>query len=342
MRGMHRRDFLSRSAGALAAAGAAPAAAAGEAAPLRIQTVLGPIAASEAGLTLPHEHLFSRFGMGPRERPEYELERLRANMTPYLRYLHALGCRTVMDCTTAYFGRHVGLLEELSTASGIHVVTNTGYYGAADDRYVPPHAHSESADALASRWVAEWRDGIDASAVRPGFIKTGIDRGPLSPIDRKLVVAAARTHRETGLTIACHTGDNPEAAIEQLAILKAEAVSPRAWIWVHAHAVKDVAALLRAAEQGAWIELDGLDADSFEPHLLRVLDLRARGVLGQVLLSHDGDGHPATGRVPRSFDLLLTTFRHALRERGLGAEEVRRLLVDNPREAFAIRVRRAA
>jgi phosphotriesterase-related protein len=339
MRGMQRRDFLARStAGALAVVGTRAVDAA-EPEPLRIQTVLGPVAAADAGLTFPHEHVFSRFGLDPAERPDYELEQVRGSMVPYLRYLHALGCRTVMDCTAAYFGRHVGLLEELSKASGLHLVTNTGYYGAADDRYVPAHAHAESADQLAARWLAEWTKGIDGTGIRPGFIKTGIDKGPLSAIDRKLVVAAARTHRDSGLTIACHTGDNPEAALEQLAILKAEAVSPRAWIWVHAHAVEDVAALVHAAGKGAWIELDGLAADSFEAHLRRVLDLRARGFLGQVLLSHDGDGHPATGRVPRDFHLLLTTFRYALRDRGLGPDEVRRLLVDNPREAFAVRVR---
>ena len=341
MRTMERREFLARSAaGALAAAFPARAGTAEEAVPLAIQTVLGEVPAADAGVTFPHEHLFSRFGMEPQERHDYELEELRGNLVPYLRYLHALGCRTVMDCTAAYFGREVRLLEELSKASGLRVVTNTGYYGAADDRYVPAHAHAESADELAARWLAEWTGGIGGTAIRPGFIKTGIDRGPLSAIDRKLVVAAARTHRESGLTIAGHTADNPEAAFEQLAVLKAEGVSPRAWIWVHAHAVKDVAALVRAAEAGAWIELDGLAPDSFEAHLDRLLDLRGRGLLGQVLLSHDGDGHPAPGRVPRDFHLLLTTFRHALRDRGLGEEEVLRLLVDNPREAFAVRVRR--
>lgn len=338
---MDRRDFLASSlaaaAGGLGAPrGAAPSPGDGPS----LVTVRGPVPAAEAGITLPHEHLFSRFGLEARERHEYETERLRANLVPYLRFLRALGCRTIADCTTAYFGRDVRLLRELSEASGVHVLANTGYYGAADDRYVPPHARSESADELARRWLAEWRDGIDGTGIRPGFVKTGVDRGPLSEIDRKLVVAAARTHRESGLTIACHTGDNPEAALEQLSILKAEGVSPRAWIWVHAHSVKDVAALVRAAEAGAWLELDGLSADTFEAHLERLLDLRGRGLLRQVLLSHDGNGHPAPGRVPRDFHLLLTAFRHALADRGLGPDEVEQLLVRNPGEALAVRVRR--
>ena len=306
---------------------------------LRIQTVTGSIPAAEAGLSLPHEHLFSRFGMEPRLHHDYELGQLRANLVPYLRYLHGLGCRTLFDCTTAYFGRDVRLLRELSAASGVRVVANTGYYGAADDRYVPAHAFSESADQLAARWLAEWRDGIDDTGIRPGFVKTGVDKGPLSEIDRKLLTAAARTHRVSGLTIACHTGDNSEAAFEQLTILKSEGVSPSAWVWVHAHSVKDREALARAAAEGAWIELDGLSPESFDTHLARVLELRELGFLGRTLLSHDGNGHPATGRVPRPFDLLLTTLRYALEAKGLSRDELARLLVANPRDAFAVRVR---
>ena len=119
------------------------------------------------------------------------------------------------------------------SATGLHILTNTGYYGAANDNYVPRHAYEESADQLAGRWVKEWSDGIEGTGIRPGFIKTGVDAGPLSAIDRKLVQAAARTHARTGLTIASHTG-NTHAALEQFEILAQEHVRPEAFIWVHA------------------------------------------------------------------------------------------------------------
>ena len=86
-------------------------------------------------------------------------------------------------------------------------MTNTGYYGAADDKFVPAHAYVETAGQLADRFIAESRDGIEGTGIRPGFLKVGVDRGQLSSIDRKLVVAAARCHLTTGLTIAAHTGD---------------------------------------------------------------------------------------------------------------------------------------
>ena len=52
--------------------------------------------------------------------------------------------------------------------------------------------------------------------MRPGFIKTGVDPGPLSPIDRKLIEAAVICHGQTGLRIHCHTGDG-RAAMDILA-----------------------------------------------------------------------------------------------------------------------------
>lgn len=299
-----------------------------------VQTVTGPVHPTGLGITLSHEHLFSRFGEPPAESPAYPEAHLLAMVRPYLVYLRALGVQTIVDCTAVGFGRAPRLLLELSRASGVQILTNTGVYGAADDRYVPDWARTGSADALAARWTREYVEGIGDSGVRPGFIKIGVDAGPLSAIDRTLVVAAARTHRQTGLTIASHTGGNPDAAGEQLALLRAEGVAPPAWIWVHANACPDDAALWRAGAQGAWLGFDGLSATTYDRHLALVREAKARRLLGRVLLSHDGNSFPAPGRIPRPYDLLLTSFRYRLLDEGLTRDEVEQLLVGNPREAW--------
>jgi predicted metal-dependent phosphotriesterase family hydrolase len=72
-----------------------------------------------------------------------------------------------------------------------------------------------------------------------------------------------------------------------------------------------------------------------------VLEAKRRGVLGRVLLSHDGNSWPASGRLPRDYDLLLTSGRRRLRQEGLSDAELAQLLVDNPREALTPRVRQA-
>lgn len=310
--------------------------------PGTVQTVTGPVPQAALGITLSHEHLFSRFGEPPTEWPVYPEAHLLDMVRPYLVYLRALGVQTIVDCTAAWFGRAPHLLLELSRASGVQILTNTGIYGAADDRYVPAYARTASADDLAARWTREYNDGIGDTGIRPGFIKIGVDAGPLSSIDRTLVVAAARTHRQTGLTIACHTGNNPESAREQLAILRTEGVHASAWIWVHANSCTDDAALWRAGEAGAWLGFDGLSATTYDRHLALVREAKARGLLGRVLLSHDGNSFPAPGRIPRPYDVLLTSFRFRLTDEGFTRDDVDQMLLRNPRDAWGGGVRQLA
>ena len=302
-------------------------------------TVRGPIMPEAVGVMLPHEHLMSTFGAEPSLHPRYDEADLLQAVLPRLRTLKGLGAQTVADATAAYFGRDPALLRRLSEASGLHLLTNTGYYGAADDRYVPAHAYEESADELAARWLDEWRHGIGETDVRPGFIKIGVDAGPLSDVDAKLVRAAARLHLASGLTVAVHTGDNAEAVREQLAVLEEEGVAPTAWIWVHAHKVARAEDLLPAAEAGAWIELDGLSAEAVPHHLALVQAMKEEGFLGQVLLSHDGNSYRGGGKPPRPYDALFTHFLPALAETGFTNVEMRTLTVENPARAFTVRVR---
>lgn len=305
-----------------------------------VLTVRGPVTPAALGVMLAHEHLFSNFGEDPAEPPLYDKGALLAAVVPYAESLKKLGCAAIVDATTAYFGREPMLLRDISIRTGIHILTNTGYYGAANDRYVPKHAFAESADQLAARWLKEFRDGIGNTGVRPGFIKLGVDPGPLSEIDRKLVTAAARTHKESGLAIAVHTGDNAAAANGQLAILKAEKISPEAWIWVHAQSCKDAETLKTVAARGAWISLDGLAADTLERHLECVLLMQRWGRLKQVLLSHDGNSFRAGGRRPmKAYSALFTDFIPMLRKNGFTDAQIREMTVDNPARAYTIRVR---
>lgn len=262
-------------------------------------------------------------------------------VVPYLRTVKAFGCTALADSTAARFGRAPALLSQISRQTGIHLLTNTGYYGAANDRYVPPQAFEQTVDQIAALWLKEWRDGIGGTGVRPGFLKIGIDEGPLAAIDRKLVEAAGRAHLASGLTIAIHTGDNADAAQTQLALLREAAVSPHAWVWVHAQAVKDEKSLLWAAEQGAWLSFDGIGVSSVDRHLELVQLMRRAGRLDQVLLSHDGDAFPANAEPPRPFDALFTHFIPRLQGAGFTPTEIAQVTRDNPQRAFTVRVRGA-
>ena len=310
----------------------------------RVMTVRGPILPEEMGPTLAHEHVLVDF-IGAREvsRDRYDADEVHRIALPHLRRIRDQGILTLVDCTPAYLGRDPVLLRRLSEASGLHILTPTGYYGAVRGKYLPDHARTESADELASRWLREWREGIEGTGIRPGLIKLGADAGPLPEVHRKLVRAAARTHRASGLTIAAHSGDGV-AAMEALEILRGEGLDGSAFIWVHANAEADRRLHARAAEAGAWVEFDGIGPREVDRHVDLVRSMKAAGHLGRVLLSHDAGwyhvGEPGGGAY-RPYDTLMADFVPALRAAGLSEAEVRRLIVDNPRAAFAVRVRSA-
>jgi phosphotriesterase-related protein len=312
----------------------------GREAPKRIMTVLGPIPARRLGQTLMHEHILADFiGADQLAPSRYDPEEAFQKTLPFLQKLKTVGGDSLVDCTTEHLGRDVGLLRRLSQMSGVRIIASTGIYGAMNDKFVPRFAYAESAEQLALRWAREFEDGISPGGVRPGIIKIGVDGAPLSEIDAKLVAAAARAHRRTGLVIASHTGPGA-AAFAQLDVLKAEGAEPAAFIWVHAQAEMDSSLHRRAAELGAWVEFDGIAPATVAKHVELVLAMKRAGFLHRVLISQDAGwyhvGEPGGGEF-RGYDTLFTAFLPALRKAGASAGDVRTLLVHNPRQALALR-----
>lgn len=333
---MHRRTFLYLAAGIAAATTVRS----GDLAPV-IQTVRGPIPASALGRTLPHEHVLVDFvGADVISPGRYEPDKVFAAALPHVRRIHQLGAQALFEATPAFLGRDPRLLARLSAETGLHVITNTGLYGARQNKFLPAYAQQESAAQLAARWIAEAGDGIDGTAVRPGFIKSGVDGEPkLSSMHRKLVAAAALTHAATGLTIAVHTGRGP--GLEALDVLREHGVGPSAFVWVHAQGARDDD-LFAAADRGAWLSCDGLNRPTLTRHLALCQEMKRRGHLGRVLLSHDAgwyDPAKPDGGTFRPFDLLFTTFIPLLRENGFSDTEIDQLTIRNPAAAYAVRVR---
>lgn len=305
-------------------------------------TVRGPINADRLGVTLMHEHVMVDFiGADKVSRARYDAAQILAVALPHLQRAAALGCRTFVDCTPAWLGRDVNILQQLAGATGLHIVTNTGYYGARQHSFVPAHAYQETAEQLAARWTREFSQGIDGTRIKPGLIKIGVDAGPLSEINAKLAAAAALTHLRTGLTIGSHTGAGA-AALEQLDILEKHGVSPQAFIWIHAQNENNHDLHRQAAQRGCWLEFDGISNRSLPRHLELVKMMAGAGLLKQTLISMDAGwyhiGEPGGGNY-RGYDSLFTEFLPALRKDFTEAQ-IKQLVSLNPARALTLQVRR--
>ena len=339
---MNRRDFLFSSTCLAAASAPLLAAASAGRGEVFVMTVEGPVEPASLGMTLSHEHVLVDFiGADKISADRYDPDEAFRVILPFLKELRESGGNALAECTPAFLGRDPLLLLRLAQHSGIRLLTNTGYYGAAKDKYLPSHAWEESADQLAERWIREWEDGIGDTGIRPGFIKIGVDSGPLSDIDGKVVRAAARAHRRTGLTIMSHTGP-AVPAFGQLKVLEEEGIDPSAWIWTHAQGADDFADHLEAAEAGAWIAFDGLNRGNFERYAEFLQLMKEKGRLGQVLLSHDAGWYSPgeeKGGEFRGFTLLFREFIPLLREKGISEEDIAQVMEKNPAEAFTVRRR---
>jgi phosphotriesterase-related protein len=301
-----------------------------------IQTVLGPIPTSEFGFALTHEHVMCDFiGAEKTGRHRWNIDEVVSTMRPHLEALRKSGVTGFVDCTPAYIGRDPRVLKRLAKETSLHILTNTGYYGGANDKFVPKHAYAETEEQLAQRWIAEWRNGIEDTGIKPGFIKIGVDEaknGQLSAIDAKLVRAAALASAATNLAVVCHTGGGPAG----FAAAKLFGGSRRKFIVAHSDG-HGLDINKQVADLGAWVSFDAISRKPLDAHLKLVRAMLESGAAEHLLLSQD-NGWYAVGETQkiRPFTYLPETFLPALKNAGIADPVIRKLTVDNPRNVFAI------
>jgi phosphotriesterase-related protein len=130
--------------------------------------------------------------------------------------------------------------------------------------------------------------------------------------------------------------------MEVMEVVKGAGVSLEALIVVHADAISDEASIMKIAQAGAWVELDGVGPQTIQKHLRLITGLTREGYGNRILVSHDAGwynvGQPNGGSV-RPYtavsDLLLPALRQVMTERA-----VHDLLVANPARAFSVAVRK--
>ena len=308
-----------------------------------VMTVKGLISASEMGVTLTHEHILVDFiGAAHFDTSRYIKSEVIEKALPFLTKIKEQGVKTFIECTPEFLGRDPIILKQLSQETGLHILTNTGFYGANNNKFIPAEMLSKSAEELSRIWIHEFKNGIHNTSVKPGFIKIGVDGDSLSEFHTQLIKAAALTHLETGLVIASHTGPYIPA-FQQIEILEKNNVSPQAFIWVHAHNEKNLSALTEAAEKGAWISLDYLNENNVERIIDIIQHLKKAGHLSNVLLSHDAgwfDPAKPNGGEFRGFNVLMDKLIPALIKNDFSKEEIELLLIKSPANAFEIKVRK--
>ncbi len=311
-----------------------------------IMTVNGKLAVEDMGKALIHEHIVTNFGSTEYPNQPFEGDqKVIETILPYLLHLKSLGFTTLFECTPSHIGKNVGLLQELSKRSGIHIVTNTGYYAAVDKKYLPEHVYTESSEILAESWLTEWQKGISDTGVYPGFIKLGVGKGTLDSIEQKIVKAGFIVSKKTGMALAIHTGDGASIKSQyQLAL--ANNFNVNRLIWTHAQNATDDERI-SMAQKGIWISLDGVNETKLEAYVAMVVKLKERSLLNRLLLSHDDgwsithlNGQPKLELFKngnsRPYRTISEKLMKRLFEKGFTQDQMDMILVENPKQIMAI------
>lgn len=300
-----------------------------------LHTTLGPKRADELGMILPHEHVF--VDLRTPDQPGYaeadpaEVVRV---MRPQIEAIKARGVTALVECSTGGVGLRVDIDLAVSQATGLPIVVPTGNYR---EPWIPDWVREASEADLEAQMFRDLAEGVGDTGVKAAWIKLSAGDDGITPLEARILRAAARAAQRTGAVIGSHTIKG-RVVMDQLDIIEAEGYRADRFISIHTQEEKDFGLNIAVAQRGAWIEYDhvGRAPDAAVSELiLRALDA---DLGSQLLLSHDrGWYDPAIpgGGVPTPYTHLSDVMLPLLRTRGVDEAVIRQLTVSNPFEAFA-------
>lgn len=317
-----------------------------------VNTVLGPVPAEDLGVVAVHEALLSVVP-GAQYAPDVPIDRaeifevLRARLLEF----KEAGGGTVVDSTGMFHGRDLSLYETLARATGVHVVASTGM-GPEEmlgGYFLTPQTNPPTpwpAERFADLFTQEVTEGMVVPRLErraaAGLVTTTGTPGGLTPTDESLFRGAARTAIATGIPVSIRYA--VDAAAELALVLDEGVPADRVLVGGLDRTDAVAAGAARTVSgQGAFVGLDHVGAHDDE----HVDDARRAELVAELVEAGHGDriilsctavgvarGHEGTDRTVAH---LLAGFVPLLREQGLSEPDVRRILVDNPRELLTVR-----
>lgn len=300
-----------------------------------LHTTLGPKRADELGMILPHEHVF--VDLRTPDQPGYaeadpaDVVRV---MAPQIEAIKARGITALVECSTGGVGLRVDIDLAVSRATGFPIVVPTGNYR---EPWIPDWVRDASEAELEAQMYRDLAEGVGDTGVKAAWIKVSAGDDGITPLEAKILRAAARAAQRTGAVIGSHT-IRGRVVMDQLDIIEAEGYRADRFISIHTQEEKDFGLNIAVAQRGAWIEYDhiGRAPDAAVSELiLRALDA---DLGSQLLLSHDrGWYDPAVpgGGTPTPYTHLSDVMLPLLRANGVDESAIRQLTVTNPFAAFA-------
>jgi len=315
-----------------------------------IMTVTGPVSPDRLGITLMHEHFtfaypgwFADDSLTPYNRDAAEAVCLKV-----LDDVKKLGVKTIVDATAADVGgRDPILLKNLSVKSGVNIIAATGLFpesvGAGGYyRWQSTMRGRNLEEDIYELFSTEINLGIRGSGVKAGVIKVATGDPIISDYESTVFQAAVRVAKETGVPIITHTEAATVGPDQQDLFLRLGS-DPGGIMIGHQNNSESIDYALRQLEKpGFYLGFDRVNPLMSTAAEDNIVSLVARGYGDRIMISHDCIfvwlGRPGT--LPPQYaewypDYLFKKLLPKMKRAGVTDEQIRRILVDNPRRFFS-------
>jgi phosphotriesterase-related protein len=317
----------------------------------QLNTARGPLDTADLGVTLMHEHVFIMTTEIAQNYPEAwgdEDQRV-ADAVTRLNELKAAGVDTIVDLTVIGLGRYIPRIARVAAQTELNIVVATGVYTYNDVpfffHYLGPGAQLGGPEIMADMFVRDIESGIADTGVKAAILKCATDEPGVTPGVERVLRAVAQAHRRTGAPISTHTHAGLRRGLEQQRIFAEEGVDLSRVVIGHSGDSTDLGYLEELIAAGSYLGMDRFGIDlilPFEDRVNTVVAMCERGHADKMVLSHDANcyfdalpGDLVSVAAPNWHYLHI---HHdvipALKQRGVTDEQLRTMLVDNPRKIF--------
>ena len=334
----------------------------------KVLTILGPVEPAALGNVLMHEHLYGDSYDGEKDEMIWEERPISPERRKFLygdaipllkesREKHGLGA--FCDATTPPYRAWPDVYEDISRASGVHIILSTGFYREMEtgtymittpDRAIWPFVREATVEQLADLCVRNIVEGLHGSKVHSGSIKLASSQAPMTEAETKAFRAGARAHKATGVHITTHcTLLGVESS--QLTLLDSEGVDLRRVVVGHtaAHLMDETyrRTILAWMKRGANFmptNLDVTEPERWQSLVDAIHEVFDAGHGDKLCFGLDHGYGTEKGRFepqwfmpPHPFLYMFSHVLPALRRLGLTPQEEQTMMAANPQRILPVR-----
>lgn len=307
-----------------------------------INTHLGKISSAKLGVTLVHEHVFNKYHYSKKDFvQEYTVNELKK--------LKKYNIKTIVDLTPY---TSLSKYDHILRTKDVQIICCIGFFLS---KYVPYQYKRKTVPELVNILSRQIENGVRGSKIKPGIFKIASQRVQLSTLEKRFFDTIGILQKKYHFPIATHS---PKGALNHIKRLIDAGANPK-HIFI-SHLDKGLSSknfkynerfgeIKKVLDTGAYVLFcefgNGKNHSKTTKIVMKILkDLKKLGYIKQILISADSNWrwkygeiklkNSRWGGIPRNYEYVFTCIQPILHEIGFTDDDIKEVLVNNPKRLF--------